>query len=119
MVAWLPEMVLVGATVNSLMYVTSTPGTQPVVEPPPLPEPEEPPLEPPPGSPPGRAGGGGGEGTLGAGGGLGADGHGTGCLSWTVKPWSLTLTGWPFTVTWPATTCASPLAPETVLVALT
>src|ERR1700737_1690947 len=101
----------------------STPGTQPALdEPPPEDPPDEPPPdppEPPPGSPPsgGRTGGGGGDGALGAGGGLGTDVHGTGCLSWMVTPWSVTATGCPFAVTWPPTTWASPLAPETVLVA--
>jgi hypothetical protein len=67
----------------------------------------------------GTTGGGGGDGALGAGGGFGTAGHGTGCLSWIVTPWSFTATGWPFAVTCPAVTWASPLAPETVLVAVT
>jgi len=52
----------------------------------------------------GPAGAPGGEGT-------GAAGkHGTGCFCCTVKPWSVTLTGCPLTVTWPTTTCASAVA---------
>src|SRR5258708_27390851 len=119
MVACLPSKVLVGWTVKILMYVMSTPGTHPLDDPPPddpPAEPEPPPDEPPVGSPRGGMdGGGGGDGALGAGGGFGTAGHGMGCLSWIVIPWSFTATGWPFAVTCPATTWASPPAPGTDL----
>src|SRR5258708_37943278 len=105
------------------MYVMSTPGTHPLDDPPPDDPPAEPeplPDEPPVGSPRGGMdGGGGGDGALGAGGGFGTAGHGRGCLSWIVIPWSFTAPGWAVAVTCPATTWASPPAPDTVLVAAT
>src|SRR5258708_14151567 len=105
------------------MYVMPTRGTHPLDDPPPADpraEPEPRPDKHPVGGPRGGMdGGGGGDGALGAGGGFGTAGHGMGCLSWIVIPWSFTATGWPFAVTCPATTWASPPAPDTVLVAVT
>ena len=102
MVMWLPSTVFVGWTVNILMYVTSTPGTHPLLVEPAL---EgallELPLDPLLGGPPGKPGTGGitggGGGGAGAGAGFGAgafgtDEQGTGVLSSTVNPWSVTLT---------------------------
>src|SRR5438105_15214718 len=101
-----------------VMYVTSNVGTHPLDVPPldpPLEPPLEPPLDPPPigrgGMGPGGGGGGGGAGACTGGFRAGAAVRGIGRLSWTVTPWSLTLTGWPRAVTSPPFTRASPPPP--------
>src|ERR1700737_2800948 len=94
----------------------STPGTQVAAES----EPAELARSPCSGSPVGLGKIPGGEGAPGGGptggDGCGTAGHVIGCCWVMVTPWSLTATGWPFTVTCPTTTWASAVPPLTVLV---